>query len=82
MSLYHPANEHPYSEENPVIGANRESRILAHLLKAGSDSASNLAMIFDCPQPSIRRSIAKLRADGANITFSGYGANELYRLGE
>jgi hypothetical protein len=60
---------------------NRETLIL-NALRKGDESASNLATIFDCPQPSIRRSIAKLRADGHNITFSGYGSNELYRLGE
>ena len=60
---------------------NRESKILAHLVKAGADSASNIAFILDCPTASVRRSVIKLRAQGVNISFSGYGSNELYRIG-
>jgi len=56
-----------------------KAKILKQLAK-GAESASNLALILDVPQPSIRRAIAQLRADGHDITFSGYGSNELYRL--
>ena len=79
MSIYHPLNEHPY----PVLGdypMTRNERILSQLHK-GEESASNLALILDCPISSIRRSIQELRAYGHNISFSGLGSSELYRLG-
>lgn len=50
-------------------------------LRKGEESASNLALILDCPIPSVRRSIQELRSDGHNISFSGQGSSELYRLG-
>jgi DNA-binding IclR family transcriptional regulator len=59
----------------------RHERILNQLRK-GEESASNLALIIDCPTASIRRSVAQLRALGHNISFSGDGSSELYRLGE
>jgi predicted ArsR family transcriptional regulator len=59
----------------------RNEKILTQLVK-GEESASNLALILECPIPSVRRSIQELRADGHNISFSGMGSNELYRLGE
>jgi predicted ArsR family transcriptional regulator len=58
----------------------RNDRILIQLRK-GEESASNLALILDCPIPSVRRSIQELRASGHNISFSGQGSSELYRLG-
>jgi len=58
----------------------RNEKILSQIRK-GEESASNLALILDCPIPSIRRSIQELRASGHNISFSGQGASELYRLG-
>lgn len=52
------------------------------LLEKGEESASNLALILGCPVASVRRSIQELRALGYNISFSGMGSSELYRLGE
>lgn len=54
-------------------------QILKQLVK-GAESASNLALILEAPQPSIRRAISQLRSDGHNISFSGDGANQIYRL--
>ena len=59
----------------------RNEKILSRLSIGGEESASNLALILDCPVPSVRRSIQELRADGHNISFSGSGSGELYRLG-
>jgi biotin operon repressor len=58
----------------------QKARII-ELLKAGQyESTANMARILDCPEPSVRRAIRALRADGHNISFAAYDES-LYRLG-
>jgi DNA-binding IclR family transcriptional regulator len=56
----------------------RKARIL-DALQTGEESASNLALICDCPRESIRRTIQVLRRDGHNICFAD-SSEQLYRL--
>ncbi len=49
-------------------------------LQIGEESASNLALVCDCPRESIRRTIQKLRRDGHNICFADT-TEQVYRLG-
>lgn len=58
----------------------RNDKIL-RMLRRGEESASNLALICDCPKPSIRRSVQELRVEGHNICFADE-REQIYRLRE
>ncbi len=58
---------------------NRNDCIL-HALQTGEQTTSQLALICDSPEPSVRRSIQELRRDGYNISFAG-APTYIYRMG-
>ena len=63
-----------------MIRIDRKAFIIRQLAD-GPMTAYRLAQMLDCPEPSVRRTLHQLRADGYNITFSPVGLGE-YRLGE
>lgn len=53
--------------------------VLAKLRKWGPNTASQLSLLCDMPEPSVRRSIQELIREGHNITFVT-GRNACYTL--